>query len=66
MILPAHKDCKRTVTISKHIFNFDDFYIAFLQIQLKDLTIKIQNKFREEEFGAETFSKIDLKIKRIS
>ena len=48
MILSAHKDCKRTVTISKRIFNFDNFYIEFLQTQLKDLTMKIQNKFKEE------------------
>ena len=63
MILTAHEEYKRTVSTSKHIFNFDDYYDEFLQKQILDLMTAIQNKFKE---GISIFSIIDLKIKRIS
>ena len=63
MILTAHEEYKRTVSTSKRIFNFDDYYDEFLQNQILDLMKAIQNKFKE---GISIFSIIDLKIKRIS
>ena len=65
MKLTSHKEYKRTVTISKRIFNFDDCYAEFLQNKMLDLMKAIQDKFKEE-IGNVIFSIIYLKIKRIS
>ena len=37
MILTAHKEFKRTVSVSKGVFNFDDYYAEFLQDKILDL-----------------------------
>ena len=37
MILTAHKEFKRTVSVSKRVFNFDDYYAEFLQDKILDL-----------------------------
>ena len=59
------REYKRTASASKHIFNFDDYYVEFLQNQMLDLMKAIQNKFKEG-ISSEIFSIIDLKMKRIS
>ena len=66
MILTTYREYKQTLSISKRIFNFDDYYTAFLQTQMLDLKKTVQNKFKEKEIRDEIFSIIDLKIKRIS
>ena len=48
MILTSHEEYKRTVTISKRMFNFDDCYAEFLQVKMLDLMKTIQDKFKEE------------------
>ena len=62
MILTSHKEYKRTVTISKRIFNFDDCYAELLQDKMLYLMKAIQDKFKEE-ISNEIFY---LNIKRIS
>ena len=37
MILTSHKEFKRTVSTSKCIFNFDNYYTEFLRNQILDL-----------------------------
>ena len=37
MILTAHKEFIRTVSVSKRFFNFDDYYAEFLQDKILDL-----------------------------
>ena len=64
MILTSHKEYKRTVTTSKHIFDFDDCYVEFLQNQMLDLMKPIQEKFKEEICN-DISSIIYLKVKRI-
>ena len=67
MILTTYKDYKWTVSISKCIFNFDDYYTEFLlNAQMFDSKKAIQNKFKEEEIKDEIFPTIDLKTKIIS
>ena len=67
MILTTYKDYKWTVSISKCIFNFDDYYTEFLlNAQMFDSKKAIQNKFKEEEIKDEIFPIIDLKTKIIS
>ena len=39
MITTAHKKFRGTMSISKHIFNFDDYYIEFLHNQMLDLKV---------------------------
>ena len=65
MITTVRKKFRRTVSISKRIFNFDDYYTDFLHNQMLDLKVDIQKKFKEE-ISSEIFSIIFLKIKRIS
>ena len=65
IILTAHKEFKRTVTFSKRIFNFDDYYTEFLQNQMFDLMDDILKQFKEE-INSEIFSVISLNIKRNS
>ena len=65
MLLTSHKEYKQTVTMSKRIFNFDDFCAEFLQDKIFDLMKAIQDKFKEERSN-EIFSIIYLRIKRIS
>ena len=43
MILTSHKQYKRTVTTAKRIFNFDDYYVEFLQNQMLNLMKSIQD-----------------------
>ena len=65
MITTAHKKFRGTVSISKHIFNFDDYYSEFLHNQMLDIKVDIHKKFKEE-ISSEMFSIMSLKIKRIS
>ena len=60
MIRTAHKKFRQTVSISKPIFNFDNYYDEFLHNQMLDLKVDIQKKF-EEEISSEIFSIISLK-----
>ena len=44
MITTTHKKYRRTVSISKRVFNFDEYYTEFLHNQMLDLKVDIQKK----------------------
>ena len=48
MITTAHKKFRGTMSISKHIFNFDDYYIEFLHNQMLDLKVDIQKNLKKK------------------
>ena len=48
MTKTAHKKFRQTVSISKRLFNFDDYYTEFLHNQMLDLKVDIQKKCKEK------------------
>ena len=48
MITTAHKKFRGTMSISKHIFNSDDYYVEFLHNQMLDLKVDIQKNSKKK------------------
>ena len=65
LISKAHKKFRETITFSKRIINFDDYYTEFFQQQLLDLGSAVYKKINEE-LGSDVFSIIGVKTKKIS
>ena len=65
LISKVHIKFTETITFSKRIIKFDDYYTEFLQNQLLDLESSLYKKFNEE-LSSNIFSIINNKIKKIS
>ena len=65
LISKAHKKFTETVTFSRRIIKFDDYYTEFLQNSPLDLEPSLHKKFNEE-LSSGIFSIISFKIKKIS
>ena len=48
MITTAHKKFRRTVSISKCIFNFDGYYTEFLHNQMLDLGVDVKKNLKKK------------------
>ena len=47
MITTSHRKFTQTVSISEHIFNFDDYYTEFLHNQILDLKVDVQKNLKK-------------------
>ena len=65
LISKVHKKFRETITFSKSIINFDDYYTEFLEQQLLHLEPALYKKFNEE-LSSDVFSIIGVKMKKVS
>ena len=61
----AHKRFTETITFSKRIIKFEDYYTELLQNQLLDLESSLQENINKE-LSNDNFSISHVKIKKVS